>query len=99
MSSSTPPSRTVSPSRRGGGGPGPGSGSGGYVSLTPVSPAAPGTSTVAAGAVFAAVPSCLMPEVFTDGEDFEEYMTMPRVNNYEKNAELLNNVKLKLDLT
>ena len=27
-----------------------------------------------------------------------EIVTMPRVNNYEKNAELLNNVKLKHDL-
>ena len=29
----------------------------------------------------------------------EGIMTMPRVNNYEKNAELLNNVKPKHDLT
>ena len=72
MSSSTPGSRTTSPSRSGGGGPGPGSDSGGSVSLTHLPPAAPITSTAAAGAVFAALPSCLMPEALTGGGDFED---------------------------
>ena len=31
-------------------------------------------STAAAGAVFAALPSCLMPEAFTDETDFEGYL-------------------------
>ena len=74
MSSSTPGSGTVSPSRGGGGGPGLGSGSGDSVSLTPLSPAAPSTPTAAAGAVFAALPSCLMPEVFTGEAVFEVYL-------------------------
>ena len=74
MSSSTPGSRMVSPSRGDGGGPGPGLGSGGSVSLTPLSPAAPSTSTAAAGAVFAGLPSCLMPEAFTGEENFEDYL-------------------------
>ena len=71
---SQPGSRTASPSRGGGGGPGPGSGSGGSVSLTPLLPAAPSKSTAAVGAVFAAPPSCLMPETFTDEGDFEDYL-------------------------
>ena len=58
----------------GGGGPGSGSGSGVSVSLTPLSPAAPSTSTAAAGAVFSALPSCLMPEAFTGEGDFEDYL-------------------------
>ena len=74
MSSSTPRSRTVSPSRSGRGGLGSGSGSGGSVSLTPLSPAAPSTSTAATGAVFAALQSCLMPEAFHDEGDFEDYL-------------------------
>ena len=74
MASSTPPSRSGSPSSGGGGGPGPGLGSGGSVSLTPLSLAAPSTSTTAAGAVFAALPSCLMPEAFTGEGDFEDYL-------------------------
>ena len=74
MSSATPGSRTVSPSRSGGGGPGPGSGSGGSVSLTPLSPAAPSTSMASTGAVFSAHPSCLMPEAFTGEGDFEDYL-------------------------
>ena len=74
MSSSTRGLRTVSPRRGGGGGPGLGSGSGGSVSLTPLSPAAPSTSTAAAGAVFAAFPSCLIPEAFTGEGDFKDYL-------------------------
>ena len=73
MSLSTPPSSSVSPSG-GGGRPGPGTGSGGSVSLSPLSPAAPSTSTAAAGAVFAALPSCLMPEFFTSEGDCETYL-------------------------
>ena len=73
MSSSTPPSRSGSPSS-GGGGSGPRSGSGGSVSLTPLSPAATSTTTAAAGAVFSALPSCLMPEAFTGEGDFEDYL-------------------------
>ena len=73
MSSSTPPSRSGSPSS-GGGGPGPRSGSGGSASLTPLSPAAASTSTAATGAVFAALPSCLMPKAFTGEGDFEDYL-------------------------
>ena len=72
--SSTPGSRKVSPSRGGGGGPGLGSGSGGSVSLTPLSPAARSTSTASTGAVFSALPSCLMPEAFTGEGDFEDYL-------------------------
>ena len=53
MTSSTPGSRSGSQRSRGGCGPGPGLGSGGSASLTPLSPAAPSTSTAAAGAVFA----------------------------------------------
>ena len=74
MLSSTPPSRTGSPSSGGGGGPGSGSGNGGSVSLTPFSPAAPSTSTAAAGAAFAALPSCLMQETFTGAGDFDGYL-------------------------
>ena len=78
MSASTPPSITGSRSGSlrsgGGGGPGLGSGSGGSVSLTPLSPAAPSTSTAATGAVFATLPSCLMPEAFTGEGDFEDYL-------------------------
>ena len=74
MTSSTPGSRSGSPRSGGGGGPGTGSGSGGSVSLTPISPAAPSTSTAAAGAVFAALTSCLMPEAFTGEGDFEDYL-------------------------
>ena len=43
------------------------------MSLTPLPPAAPSTSTAAAGAVFSALPSCLKPGAFT-GEDFEDYL-------------------------
>ena len=71
MSSSTPGSRTASPSRSGGGGRGPGS-SNGAVSLTPLSPTAPSTSTALTGAVFGALPSCLMPEAFTGEGHFED---------------------------
>ena len=74
MSSSTPPSRSGSPSSGGGGGPGPGLGSGRSVSLTPLSPAAPNSSTAAAGAVSAALPSCLMPATFSGEGDFEDYL-------------------------
>ena len=74
MASSTPVSRSGSPRSGGGGGPGPGSGSGGSASLTPLSPAAASTSTAAAGAVFAVLPSCLMPEGFTGEGDFEDYL-------------------------
>ena len=74
MSSSSPPSRSGSPRSGGGGGLGPGSGGGGSVSLTPLSPAATSTSTAAAGAVFSALPSCLMPEAFTGEGDFEDYL-------------------------
>ena len=69
-----PPSRSGSPRSGGGGGPGSGSGSGGSVTLTPLMPAAPSTSTAAAGAVFSALPSCLMPEAFTGEGDFEDYL-------------------------
>ena len=72
MSSPQPGSRRGSPRRGGGGESGSGSGSGGSVCLTPLSPAAPTTSMAAAGAVFAALPSCLMPEAFTDEGHFEE---------------------------
>ena len=74
MSSSSPPSRSRSPRSGGGGGLGPGSGRSGSASLTPLSPAAASTSTAAAGAVFAALPSCLMPEAFTGEGDFEDYL-------------------------
>ena len=73
MTSSAPGSRSGSPRSGGGGGPGLGLVGGGSVSLTPLSPAAPSTSTAAAGAVFSALPSCLMPEVFTGEGDFEDY--------------------------
>ena len=72
MASSTPTSRSGSP--RSGGGGGPGSGSGVSVSLTPLTPTTPSTSTAAAGAVFSALPSCLMPEAFTGDGDFEDYL-------------------------
>ena len=42
--------------------------------LTPIAPAAPSTSTAAAGSVFSALPSCLMPEAFTGEGDFEDYL-------------------------
>ena len=74
MASSTPGSRSGSPRSGGGGGPGSGSGSGGSVSLTPLTPTIPSTSTVTAGAVFSALPSCLMPEAFTGEGDFEDYL-------------------------
>ena len=74
MASSTPSSRRGSPRGGGGGGPGSGSASGVSVALTPLTPAAPSTSTSAAGAVFSALPSCLMPEVFTGEGDFEDYL-------------------------
>ena len=74
MASSTPTSRSGSSRGSGGGGPGSGSGSGGSVSLTPIAPAAPSTSTAAAGGVFSALPSCLMPEYFTGEGDFEDYL-------------------------
>ena len=73
MPLSSPSSRSGSPSS-GGGGPGPGLGSGGSVSLTPLSTAAPSTSTTTAGTVFAALPSCLMPEALTGEGDFEDYL-------------------------
>ena len=74
LTSSAPGSRSGSARSGGGGGPGSGLGSGGSVSLAPLSPAAPSTSTAAAGAVFAALPSCSMPESFTGEGDFEEYL-------------------------
>ena len=74
MTSSAPGSRSGSPRSGGGGGAGSGSGSGGSVSLTPISPAAPGTSTAAAVAVYSALPSCLMPEASTGDGDFEDYL-------------------------
>ena len=74
MSSSTPGSRAASPSSGGRGGPGSRLGGGCSVSLTPFSPAAPSTSTAAAGAVFSALLSCLMPEAFTGEGDFEDYL-------------------------
>ena len=74
MTFSGPGSRSGSPRSGGGGGPGPRSGSGGSVSLTPLSPAATSTSAAAAGAVFSALPSCLMPEAFTGEGDFEDYL-------------------------
>ena len=74
MASSTPGSRSGSPRSGGGGGPGSGSGSGVSVSLTPLTPTTPSTSTTAAGAVFSALPSCLMPEAFTGEGDFEDYL-------------------------
>ena len=86
MSSSTPGSRSGSPRSGGGSRPGLGSGSGGSVSLTPLSPAAPGRSTAAAGAVLAALPSCLKPEAFTGEGDFEDYLrqftTAARVSGF-----------------
>ena len=74
MTSSAPGSRSGSPRGGGGSGPGPGSGSGVSVALTPLSPAAPSTSTAAAGAVFSALPSCLMPEAFNGEGNFEDYL-------------------------
>ena len=74
MASSTPGSRSGLPRSGGGGGPGSGSGSGASVSLTPIWPAAPSTSTAAAGAVFAVLTSCLVPEAFTGERDFEGYL-------------------------
>ena len=74
MISSTPGSRSGSPRSGGGGGPGSGSGGGGSVSLTLLSSAAQNTATAVAGAVFAALPSCSMPEAFTSEEDFEDYL-------------------------
>ena len=74
MASSTPSSRSGSPRGGGGVGPGSGSASGVSVALTPLTPAAPSTSTAAAGAVFSALPSCLMPEAFTGEGDFENYL-------------------------
>ena len=74
MASLTPPSRTVSSNRGCGGQHGSGSDSGGSVSPTLLSPAEPSRSTAAAGAVFAALPSFLMPEVFTCERGFEDYL-------------------------
>ena len=74
MTSSAPGSRSGSPRSGGGGGPISGLGGGGSVSLTPLSPAAPSTSMAAVGAVFSALPSCLMPEAFTGEGDFEDYL-------------------------
>ena len=71
MISSTPESRSGLPRSGGGGGPGTELGS---VSHTPLSPAAPSTSTAAVGAFFVALPLCLMPEVFAGEGDFEEYL-------------------------
>ena len=42
--------------------------------LTPLSPAAPSLSKAAAGAFFAALPSCLMSEAFTGERDSEDYL-------------------------
>ena len=74
MSPLTAGSRSGSPRKGGGGGPRPPSGTGSSVSLTPLSPAAASTSKAAAGAFFAALTSCLMPEAFTGDGDFEEYL-------------------------
>ena len=74
MSSSAPGSRSGSPRSGGCGGSISGLGGGGSVSLTPLSPAAPSTSTAAAGAVFLALPSCLMPEAFTGERDYEDFL-------------------------
>ena len=74
MTSATPVSGSGSPRRGGGGGSGSGSGSGVSVSLTPHMPTIPSTSTATAGAVFSALPSCLMPEAFTGEGDFEDYI-------------------------
>ena len=74
MASSTTGSRSGSPRGGGGGGSVSGSASGVSVALTPLTPAAPSTSTAAAGAVFSALPSCLMPEAFTGEGDFEDYL-------------------------
>ena len=74
MTSLGPGSRSGSPRSSGGGGPGSGSGSGVSVSLTPLTPTTPSTSTATAGAVFSALPSCLMPEDFTSEGDFEDYL-------------------------
>ena len=45
------------------------------------------TSMAAAGAIFAALPSCLMPEIFTGEEDFEEYLlqftTAARISGWQ----------------
>ena len=73
MASSFPSSRSGSPRGGGGSRPGGGSASGVSVALTPLTPTAPSTSTAAAGAVFSALPSCLMPEAFTGEGDFEDY--------------------------
>ena len=72
MTSSVPGSRSGSPRSGGGGGPGSGSGSSGLVSITPLASATQSTSTAIAGAVYSALPSCLMPEAFTGEGDFED---------------------------
>ena len=74
MSLSQPGSTTASPSRCGGGRLGSGSGSGGSVCLTPLSSAAPSTSTTATGAVFAALPLRLTPKTFTGEGHFDDYL-------------------------
>ena len=74
MTSTTPVSGSGSPGSGSSGGSGSGSASGGSVTLTPLTPAAPSTSTAAAGAVISALPSCLMPEAFTGEGDFEDYL-------------------------
>ena len=74
MASSTPTSRSGSPRSGAGDGPRSGAGSGVSVSLTPISPAAPSTSTPFTGAVFSALSSCLLPEVFTGEGDLEDYL-------------------------
>ena len=87
MSSSIPASRSGSPRSGGGGEPGPGLGSGGSVSLTPLSPAEPSTSTAAASAVFAELPSSFMPEAFTGEGDFEDcvqqFTTAARLSGWQ----------------
>ena len=67
MTSLGPGSRSGSPRSGGGGGRGSGS-------LTPLTATTPSTSTATAGAVFSALPSCLMPEAFTGEGDFEHYL-------------------------
>ena len=74
MAPSTPGSRAASGSGSGYGGLGSGSVAAVRNLSHPISTAAPSTSTAATATVFAALPSCLMPEVSTGEGDFEDYL-------------------------
>ena len=70
MASSSPASGASS--HIGGGGPGHSSHC--SVSLTLLSPAVLNASSAVTGAVFPALPLCLISEAFTDERDFEDYL-------------------------